>query len=74
MLLYCPAATKEEFQNAVAYLVRRLDENTAPENFLRQAFDLKPGTAPGISKSSCSSDACLAADQISFYPRRIQNS
>ncbi len=44
MLLYCPAANEEEFQNAVAYLVMRLDENTAPENFLRQAFDLKTGT------------------------------
>jgi RHH-type proline utilization regulon transcriptional repressor/proline dehydrogenase/delta 1-pyrroline-5-carboxylate dehydrogenase len=38
MLLYCPVAQEEEFQNAVAYLVRRLDENTAPQNFLRHLF------------------------------------
>ena len=44
MLLYCPTATEEEFQFAVAYLVRRLDENTAPENFLRHAFVMVPGT------------------------------
>jgi len=44
MLLYCPTATDKEFVNAVAYLVRRLDENTAPKNFLRSAFDLVPGS------------------------------
>ena len=44
LLLYCPVAKVGEFQNAVAYLIRRLDENTGPENFLRVAFDLIPGT------------------------------
>lgn len=41
MLLYCPSAKKHEFQNAVAYLIRRLDENTASDNFLRHAFQLE---------------------------------
>ena len=40
VLLYAPVAGKEEFINAIAYLIRRLDENTAPENFLRYASDL----------------------------------
>jgi RHH-type proline utilization regulon transcriptional repressor/proline dehydrogenase/delta 1-pyrroline-5-carboxylate dehydrogenase len=73
MLLYCPAATKEEFQNAVAYLVRRLDENTAPENFLRQAFDLSPGTPDWNKQVQLFSDACFAKDQVSYFPRRTQN-
>ncbi len=73
MLLYCPAATKEEFQNAVAYLVRRLDENTAPENFLRQAFDLKPGTPQWEQQAQLFSDACFASHQASYFPRRTQN-
>ena len=42
MLLYAPVATKDQFINAIAYLVRRLDENTAEENFLRHSFHLKP--------------------------------
>jgi RHH-type proline utilization regulon transcriptional repressor/proline dehydrogenase/delta 1-pyrroline-5-carboxylate dehydrogenase len=42
VLLYAPVATKDEFINAIAYLVRRLDENTAEENFLRFAPKLKP--------------------------------
>ena len=73
MLLYCPAATQEEFQNAVAYLVRRLDENTAPENFLRQAFDLKPGTEAWQDQIHAFSEACLATERVSLFPRRHQN-
>jgi RHH-type proline utilization regulon transcriptional repressor/proline dehydrogenase/delta 1-pyrroline-5-carboxylate dehydrogenase len=73
MLLYCPAATKEEFQNAVAYLVRRLDENTAPENFLRHAFDLTPGTLDWKQQAAFFSDACLSYNDVSYLPRRSQN-
>src|SRR6185503_4839533 len=40
LLLYAPACRKEEFLNAIGYLLRRLDENTGPENFLRHAFKL----------------------------------
>lgn len=73
MLLYCPAATKEEFQNAVAYLVRRLDENTAPENFLRHAFDLRPGTPAWNQQIKLFSDACFASSRVDYQPRRMQN-
>ena len=41
MLLYAPACRQEEFINAIGYLIRRLDENTGPENFLRHAFSLQ---------------------------------
>ena len=41
MLLYAPACRQEEFINAIGYLVRRLDENTGPDNFLRHAFNLE---------------------------------
>ena len=73
MLLYCRAATREEFQNAVAYLMRRLDENTAPENFLRQMFDLKPGTPAWDQQANLFSEACLAAAEPQTNPRRTQN-
>jgi len=42
VLLYAPVASREEFINAIAYLIRRLDENTAEENFLRYAPQLTP--------------------------------
>ncbi|MEM9188885.1 MAG: proline dehydrogenase family protein [Myxococcota bacterium] len=41
LLLYAPATRKEQFVNAIGYLVRRLDENTGDENFLRHAFKLQ---------------------------------
>ena len=40
LLLYMPVVERRDFPSAIAYLVRRLDENTAPENFLAHLFDL----------------------------------
>lgn len=44
LILYAPIATKQTFTNAIAYLVRRFDENTAKQNFLRESFGLKVDT------------------------------
>ena len=44
LLLYAPAVQSHDFLSAMAYLVRRLDENTAPENFLRDMFAMRPGS------------------------------
>ncbi|MDR0989549.1 MAG: bifunctional proline dehydrogenase/L-glutamate gamma-semialdehyde dehydrogenase [Prevotellaceae bacterium] len=44
VILYAPVVKDEHFLNAVSYLVRRMDENTAPDNFLTHSFNLKPGT------------------------------
>jgi RHH-type proline utilization regulon transcriptional repressor/proline dehydrogenase/delta 1-pyrroline-5-carboxylate dehydrogenase len=44
LLLYAPAVQQNDFMSAMAYLVRRLDENTAPENFLREMFAMRPGS------------------------------
>ena len=40
ILLYAPVTRSDDFASAVAYLVRRLDENTAPENYLRSSFEM----------------------------------
>ena len=44
VLLYAPVTRHDDFASAVAYLVRRLDENTSDENYLKAAFDI--GTDP----------------------------
>jgi RHH-type proline utilization regulon transcriptional repressor/proline dehydrogenase/delta 1-pyrroline-5-carboxylate dehydrogenase len=44
LLLYSPAVQSDDFLSAMAYLVRRLDENTSPENFLRDMFAIRPGS------------------------------
>ncbi len=43
LVLYTPIARSDDMTSAIAYLVRRLDENTAPENFLHDLFRLVPG-------------------------------
>src|SRR4029077_15070804 len=42
LLLQAPEVPAEDFPSAIAYLVRRLDESTAPDNFLRHVFGLEP--------------------------------
>ena len=44
LLLYAPVCHKEHFLSAIGYLIRRLDENTGPDNFLRHTFKLVPGS------------------------------
>lgn len=44
LLLYAPVVVEADFVSAMAYLVRRLDENTGADNFLRALFSLAPGT------------------------------
>ena len=43
VLLYTPVTRHDDFPAAVAYLVRRLDENTSTENYLRASFDMQIG-------------------------------
>ena len=38
--LYSPVVTAKDFDVAISYLFRRLEENTAPENYLHHAFSL----------------------------------
>ncbi len=71
LLLYAPACRKEEFLNAIGYLIRRLDENTGPENFLRHAFRLKAGSAEWDALERGFRDAFHLG--ISDAPRRTQN-
>ena len=42
LLLYAPVVEKRDRDASIAYLSRRLDENSGPENFLRALFDLTP--------------------------------
>lgn len=73
ILLYCPVATREDFQSAIAYLIRRLDENTGPENFLRHSFGLRPGTSDWLSQVELFERACDEIQSVSAEPRRKQN-
>jgi RHH-type proline utilization regulon transcriptional repressor/proline dehydrogenase/delta 1-pyrroline-5-carboxylate dehydrogenase len=44
VVLYTPVVTETDFAASIAYLSRRLDENSGPENFLRSLFTITPGS------------------------------
>ncbi|HEX6211254.1 MAG TPA: proline dehydrogenase family protein [Methylomirabilota bacterium] len=73
LLLYAPVVRAEDFHSAIAYLVRRLDENTAPENFLRHVFDLEPGSPDWIAERDRFLAAFAVTDGLSDAPRRTQD-
>jgi RHH-type proline utilization regulon transcriptional repressor/proline dehydrogenase/delta 1-pyrroline-5-carboxylate dehydrogenase len=44
LLLYAPIVDPSDLESAIAYLVRRLDENTTADNFLAHQFGLSVGS------------------------------
>ena len=73
ILLYAPACKKEKFINAIGYLVRRLDENTGPSNFLRYAFHLKPGSANWVMLRQKFIESFELMEHLPDSSRRTQN-
>ncbi len=73
LLLYSPVCHKEHFLSAIGYLIRRLDENTGPDNFLRHTFKLVPGSAEWdeLEKGFVASFERL--ETLSNAPRRTQD-
>ncbi len=73
LLLYAPACNKENFINAIGYLIRRLDENTGPENFLRHAFKISVGTPEWQKLEQGFLASFDAIASTGSAPRRNQN-
>ena len=81
MLLYAPIVEEKDFRSAIAYLIRRLDENTDDENFLHDLFGMVPGdpafrrqaerflaAASSQSRTGPSRTQDRATETISFDP------
>lgn len=73
VILYTPVVSDEHFLNAVSYLVRRLDENTGPENFLSYSFNLKPDTKEWAFLSKQFQTAYSMKDSVVSRPTRTQD-
>ena len=73
MLLYAPACKQEDFTNAIGYLVRRLDENTGPDNFLRYAFHIEVDSPEWNALEQQFMEAFEARESVSSAPRRTQS-
>ncbi|MCE9545442.1 MAG: proline dehydrogenase family protein [Planctomycetia bacterium] len=73
LLLYAPACRREQFLNAIGYLIRRLDENTGPDNFLRHAFRIQVDSPDWQRLAADFQTAFALAPAVSDQPRRTQD-
>lgn len=73
LLLYAPVCHRQHFLSAIGYLIRRLDENTGPENFLRHAFKLVPDSAEWHELEQGFRDAFDRIPTLRSAPRRTQD-
>src|SRR6185312_12773696 len=64
---------QEDFTSAIGYLVRRLDENTGPDNFLRHAFRIDVGSETWRKLEQQFIASFEAMSSVSADPRRTQN-
>ncbi|MGI9824641.1 proline dehydrogenase family protein [Agromyces sp. Marseille-Q5079] len=75
LLLYTPVVNPSEFDVAIAYLVRRLEENASQDNFMSAVFDLA-ASEPLFDREMrryLASLAALEADPTPPAPNRTQN-
>ncbi len=73
LLLYTPVVDDADFDVAISYLFRRLEENTADENFIRHLFDLEPGTERFDIEAGKFRAAVDTRWQVAEGPQRTQD-
>ncbi|MDR2981737.1 MAG: bifunctional proline dehydrogenase/L-glutamate gamma-semialdehyde dehydrogenase [Puniceicoccales bacterium] len=73
LLLYAPIVSKDDFHSAIAYLVRRLDENTSEENFLHDLFGLEVDTPNWKKQADWFLESVKRANEVKIGPNRTQN-
>ncbi|MCI1963201.1 MAG: bifunctional proline dehydrogenase/L-glutamate gamma-semialdehyde dehydrogenase [Ancrocorticia sp.] len=74
LLYYVPVVKPEEYDVAVAYLVRRLEENSAPANFMSSVFLLGEDAVFSREANRFASAVALArSGELSFAPNRRQD-
>ena len=73
MLLYTPAVAAADFDVAIAYLFRRLEENASDENFIHHLFGLRHGTADFESEAAKFRTAVAERWSVDVVPRRRQD-
>ncbi|MFT5526247.1 MAG: RHH-type proline utilization regulon transcriptional repressor/proline dehydrogenase, partial [Pirellulaceae bacterium] len=73
LLLYAPACKQTDFIQAIGYLIRRLDENTGPENFLRHAFRIRVDSPEWQELERGFINSFSYIDKLASGSRRLQN-
>jgi RHH-type proline utilization regulon transcriptional repressor/proline dehydrogenase/delta 1-pyrroline-5-carboxylate dehydrogenase len=73
VLLYAPVVRHDDLAASIAYLTRRLDENTSPDNFLRALFTLQPGTPEWQEQARRFTDSVHGMGSLSTTGNRRQD-
>jgi len=73
LLLYAPVVRAAERDASIAYLSRRLDENSGPENFLRTLFGLTPRSPAWEAERARFRAAVAERRSVSTASRRTQD-
>lgn len=73
VVLYTPIVQQKNYNNAIAYLVRRLDESTQRGNFLREEIDLKVDSTKWRELSDFFEQSIKSIDSLSELPNRNQD-
>lgn len=73
LLLYAPACKQRDFIHAIGYLVRRMDENTGPDNFLRHAFKIEIDSPEWQKMEQIFLDSIELMETVAATPRRTQD-
>ncbi len=73
LLLYAPACRQQDFVSAIGYLVRRMDENTGPDNFLRHAFKIEVDSPDWRHMQEIFLKSIDRMRDVPNSPRRTQN-
>ena len=73
VLLYTPAVAERDFDVAIAYLFRRLEENASDENFIHHLFGLRSGSAAFDAEAAKFRAAVADRWSVGRSPRRRQD-
>ena len=73
LLLYAPVVGADDYVAAIAYLSRRLDENAAPDNFLRALFSITAGSPEWKREDAKFAASVRAQSEVATAPRRSQD-
>ena len=73
VLLYAPIVESKDREASIAYLSRRLDENSSPENFLKSLFDITPGSPAWRRESQRFRASVVARHDVSAQSHRVQD-
>ena len=71
--LYTPVVARSDFDTAISYLFRRLEENSDPENFISALFDLDPDGPAFAEQERRFREALDRRWSVSETRRRDQN-